>query len=108
MYGFKAQLLSQQGTNEAGLLQAEQDYFKARERLRAMSGDAVRSAQKTFFRKSWQDGLNRVRNDCLSWIGETNQRTLQLQAQRQAANLYDQLGDFARKLKSTISAIQQS
>ncbi len=107
LYGFKARL-SQQGTNEASLLQAEQDYFKARERLRAMSGDAVRSAQKTFFRKSWQDGLNRVRNDCLSWMGETNQRTLQLQAQRQAANLYEQLGDYARKLKSTMSAIQQS
>ncbi len=107
LYGFKARL-SQQGTNEASLLQAEQDYFKARERLRAMSGDAVRSAQKTFFRKSWQDGLNRVRNDCLSWMGETNQRTLQLQAQRQAANLYEQLGDYARKLKSTISGIQQS
>jgi hypothetical protein len=107
LYGFKARL-SQQGTNEASLLQAEQDYFKARERLRAMSGDAVRSAQKTFFHKSWQDGLNRVRNDCLSWMGETNQRTLQLQAQRQAANLYEQLGDYARKLKSAISAIQQS
>ena len=107
LYGFKARL-SQQGTNEASLLQAEQDYFKARERLRAMSGDAVRSAQKTFFHKSWQDGLNRVRNDCLSWMGETNQRTLHLQAQRQAANLYEQLGDYARKLKSTISAIQQS
>ena len=107
LYGFKARL-SQQGTNEANLLQAEQDYFKARERLRAMSGDAVRSAQKTFFHKSWQDGLNRVRNDCLSWMGETNQRTLHLQAQRQAANLYEQLGDYARKLKSTISTIQQS
>jgi hypothetical protein len=107
LYGFKARL-SQQGTNEASLLQAEQDYFKARERLRAMSGDAVRSAQKTFFHKSWQDDLNRVRNDCLSWMGETNQRTLQLQAQRQAANLYEQLGDYARKLKSTLSAIQQS
>lgn len=107
LYGFKARL-SQQGTNETSLLRAEQDYFKARERLRAMSGDAVRSAQKTFFHKSWQDGLNRVRNDCLSWMGETNQRTLHLQAQRQAANLYEQLGDYARKLKSTISTIQQS
>lgn len=107
LYGFKMRL-SQQGTNEASLMQAEGDYFKARERLRAMSGDTVRSAQKTFFRKSWLEGLSRARNDCLTWMGETNQRTLQLHAQRQTANLYEQLGDYARKLKSTLSAVQQS
>jgi hypothetical protein len=107
LYGLKARL-GQQGTNEANVLQAEQEYFKARERLRAMSGDAVRSAQKTFFRRSWQEGLNRVRNDCLVWMSETNQRTLQLHAQRQAANLYEQLGDHVRRLKSTLAAIQQS
>jgi hypothetical protein len=107
LYGFKMRL-SQLGISEASLMQAEQDYFKARERLRAMSGDAVRSAQKTLFRKSWLEGLSRARNDCLTWMGETNQRTLQLQAQRQAANLYEQLGDYARKLKSILAGIQQS
>jgi hypothetical protein len=107
LYGFKMRL-GQLGTNEASLMQAEGDYFKARERLRAMSGDAVRSAQKTLFRKSWLEGLSRARNDCLTWMGETNQRTLQLHAQRQAANLYEQLGDTTRKLKSTLAAIQQS
>jgi len=107
LHGFKMRL-GQQGTNEAGLMQAESEYFKARERMRSMSGDAVRSAQKTFFRKSWLEGLSRARNDCLTWMGETNQRALQLHAQRQAVNLYEQLGDFARKLKSTIAAIQQS
>jgi hypothetical protein len=100
--------LGQLGTNEANLVHVEQEYFKARERLRAMSGDAVRSAQKTLFRKSWLEGLSRARNDCLTWMGETNQHTLQLQAQRQAANLYDQLADYARKLKSTLAGIQQS
>lgn len=105
--GFKARL-GQQGTSEAGLQQAEQEYFKARERLRAMSGDAVRSAQKTLFRKSWLDGLNRARNDCLNWLNETSQRTLQLQAQRQASNLYDQLGDHARKLRSILSDMEHT
>ena len=107
LHSLKARL-GQQGTSDANVLQAEQEYFKARERLRAMSGDAVRSAQKMLFRKSWQDGLNRVRTDCLIWMGETNQRSLQLHAQRQAANLYEQLGDHARKLKSMLAAMQQS
>lgn len=105
--GFKARL-HQQGTNETSLQQAEQEYFKARERLRAMSGDAVRSAQKTFFRKSWLDGLNRARNDCLNWLSEINQRTLLLHAQRQAANVYDQLGDYARKLRSILADMEQT
>lgn len=104
--GFKMRL-NQLGTSEANLLQAEQEYLKARERLRAMSGDALRSAQKTFFRKSWLDGLNRARNDCLNGLNETNQRTLQLYAQHQAANLYDQLGDYARKLRSILSDMEQ-
>jgi len=105
--GFKARL-RQQGTSETNLQQAEQEYFKARERLRAISGDAVRAAQKTFFRKSWQDGLNRARNDCLNWLNETNLLALQLYAQRQASNLYDQLGDYARKLRSTLSDMEQT
>jgi hypothetical protein len=96
------------GTSEASLLLAEGEFFKARERLRAMSGDAVRAAQKTFFRRSWQDGLNRARNDCLNWLSELNSRTLQLQAQRQAANLYDQLSDHVRKLQSLLSDLKQT
>ncbi len=107
LYSLKARL-GQQGTSESNVTQAEQEYFKARERLRARAGDAIRSAQKTFFRKSWLDGLNRVRTDCLIWMGETNQRSLQLYAQRQAANLYEQLGDYARKLNAVLAAMLQS
>ncbi|WKZ40444.1 MAG: tubulin-like doman-containing protein [Anaerolineales bacterium] len=107
LYGFKTRL-GQLGTNEANLMQVEQNYVKAREHLRAMSGDAIRSAQRTFFKKAWLEGVNRARNDCLTWMGEFNSQTLQLHAQRQAANLYEQLGDQARKLKSTVSVIQQT
>ncbi|MBX3038614.1 MAG: hypothetical protein KF758_17010 [Anaerolineales bacterium] len=107
LHGFKARL-SQQGTNEAHLIQSEQNYFKAREHLRSMSGDTVRSAQKTFFKKSWLEGVNRARNDCLTWMSEVNQSTLQLHAQRQAAIFYEQLSDHVRKLKSILSTIHQS
>lgn len=107
LYAFKARL-GQQGTSEANVSQAEQEYFKAREQLRARAGDAIRSAQKTFFHKSWLEGLNRVKTDCLIWMGEVNQRTLQLHAQRQAANLYEQLGDYVRKLTALLAAMIQS
>lgn len=106
-HGFKARL-HHQGTTEMNLQQAEQGYFKAREHLRTMSGDVVRSAQKTLFRKSWLEGLNRARNDCLNWLGEANQRTIQMYAQRQAANLYDQLGNHGRKLRSILSDMEQT
>ena len=78
-------------------MQAEQSYRSARDRLRGMAGDTVRSAQRALFRKSWQEGLDRARNDCLTWMLEVNQRTLQWHAQRQASMMYEQLGDHARK-----------
>ena len=105
--GLKARLI-QLGVGETDLTQAEQSYRSARDRLRGMAGDTVRSAQRALFRKSWQEGLNRARNDCLTWMLEGNQRTLQWQAQRQASTLYEQLGDHARKMKITFSGIHQA
>ena len=96
------------GLDENDLLQAEQSYRQARERLRSMAGDAVRAAQRVLFRKSWLEGLNRARNDCLSWMGEVNARTLQLHAQRQATYLYDQLGDLVRRMKIMLAEVQQA
>lgn len=107
VYAFKARL-GQQGTSETNVTQAEQEYFKAREQLRSRAGDVVRAAQKTFFHKSWLEGLSRVKTDCLIWMGEVNQRMLQLHAQRQAVNLYEQLGDSIRKWIALLSAMIQS
>ena len=79
--GFQARL-AQNGVGERDLALAEEEFAKARLKLRGMAGDAVRAAQKALFRKSWQEGLNRARNDCLNWLNEINQRTLHLHAQR--------------------------
>ncbi len=84
--GYKAKLL-QTGVSDAEVALAEQEYSRARERLRAMSGDVLRSAQKLLFRRWWQEGLSRACNDCLTWMNETNQRILQLHTQRQALTL---------------------
>ncbi len=100
--------VSQQGVDEHELAQAEEAYRQAREHLRAMSGDVVRAVQKIFLHKSWQDGLNRARNDCLLRMAEVNQMSLQLYAQRQAVVLYEQLGEEARKWKSILLGIRQS
>ncbi len=105
--GLKARL-SQFGVSETGLSQAEQAYRQARDRLRAMAGDVIHAAQRILLRKSWLEGLNRTRNDCLSWMGEVNARTLQLHAQRQAAILYDQLGEQVRRLKAAMTEIRQA
>ncbi len=105
--GLKARI-TQQGVGEADVVQAEQSYREARDHLRGMAGDTLRSAQRMLFKKSWQEGLNRARNDCLTWMLEGNHRTLQWHAQRQASMLYEQLGDHARKLKIVFAGIHQS
>lgn len=105
--GLKARLI-QQGVSERDLSDAERAYRQARDHLRAMAGDVIRAAQKVLFRKSWQEGLNRARNDCLTWMSESNQRTMQLHAQRQAMVMYEQLGEQARKWKMTLLGIRQS
>jgi len=100
--------ISQQGITEASLSQAEEAYQKARERLRGMAGNTLRAAQRTLLKKHWQEELNRARNDCLTWLAEIDRRTLQLHAQRQAANLYDQIGEQARRYKSTLAGVLQT
>lgn len=105
--GLKARL-AQLGVHEGDLSHAEQAYRQARDRLRTLAGDALRSAQRILFQKSWLEGLNRARNDCLSWMGEVNARTLQLHAQRQVVQLYDQLVDQVRRMKSTLTEIRQA
>lgn len=105
--GYKSKLLLG-GVSESDLAQAEQEYARARDRLRGMSGDVIRSAQKLIFQKSWQDGLSRARNDCLNWMSEFNQRHLLLNAQRQSIALYEQLGEQIRRMKASLSGILQS
>ncbi len=104
---YKAKIV-QSGVSEAEAVLAEQEYQHARERLRATSGDVIRSAQKAFFHRSWQEALNRSRNDCLTWMLEGNQRTLQLHAQRHALMLYDQTGEQVRRLKAGLAGVLQA
>lgn len=104
---YKAKI-AQNGVSESDTVLAEQEYQRARERLRATSGDVIRAAQKAIFYKSWQESLNRSRNDCLTWLGECNQRNLQLHAQRQALALYDQSGEQVRRLKAGLAGMLQA
>lgn len=98
----------QLGASDVDLQSVEEAYRQARERLRAMSGDVIRSIQKILFRKGWQEGINRARNDCLTWMAEINRLTLQLHAQKQAILVYDQIAGQAHKWKMTMLEIRQS
>ncbi|MEW5938922.1 MAG: tubulin-like doman-containing protein, partial [Chloroflexota bacterium] len=100
--------LSRQGISEAGLAQVEQSYRQARDRLRGMAGDPLRVIQRLLFRKSWQEGINRARNDCLTWMAEVNRQTLQWYAQREATGVYEQMADQARTMKLIFAGARQS
>jgi len=106
LLGFRARL-AQQGISEADLTQAEKEYRAARERLRALEGGFWQGMRKKVRKGSWKRDLDRARNDCLRWMAEVNQRALQLAAQREAANLYDQLADLSRDLKGSLSRVVQ-
>lgn len=105
--GLRAKL-SQGGVSEMDLNLAEQEYQRAREQLRGMSGEVIYAAQKFLFKKQWQESLNRLRNDCLTWMHEFNQRALQLHTQRQAALLYEQLGEQSRRVRASLAGILQA
>lgn len=100
--------IDQNGVSDADISIAENEYNRARERLRGMAGDVLRAAQRMLFGKSWQEGLNRARTDSLTWMNEYNQRSLQRHAQRQAFTLYEQLGEQVRRMKAILASILQS
>lgn len=100
--------LAQQGSSEADLHRAEKEYRDARGRQRALEGGVLKSVRKTMAKGSWQQEFDRARNDCLHWLAEVNQITLQLAAQRAAANLYDQLVARIGELLSELARVAQA
>lgn len=105
--GFRARL-EQRGLDEQDVAHSEAQYRAARERLRALEGSIWRSVRKGLQRRAWQQDLDRARNDCLHWMSESNQLTLQLAAQREAANLYDQLLEDVREMKGGLARLLQT
>jgi hypothetical protein len=105
--GFRLRL-AQQGVSEQDLSHAESAYRSARERLRAMEGDPKLAALSLIAKGRWKRLLDGARNDCLHWMAEVNQLTLQLAAQREAANYYDQMIQLAEELKSNLAKLVQN
>lgn len=100
--------LFQVGVNESDLIQAQSELQSAKERLRALDGELLSMALRAFLKKSWLRDLDHARTDCIHWEDEINQRSLQLAAQREAANLYDQVIDQIRRLLGVLSEIKQT
>lgn len=104
---FRARI-TEHGVHEMELATALAEHQRSLQRLRNMAGDVLRTVQRLLLRKSWQEGLNRARNDCLSWMDSRNQRTFQLHAQRQAIHLYGQLGEYLRSQGGTLAGVLQA
>ena len=107
LIGLKARLV-QQGTREEDLTQAEAAYRAARERLRGLEGGMWQDLRRRVRPGAWKHDLDQTRNDLLRWRSEVNGQTLQLAAQREAANLYDQLVEEVRELKRTLARVIQT
>ena len=105
--GFKARLV-QQGVHEDDLHHAREQYRAARNRLREMEADPKQAVLRLVAKKTWQRQLGGRRDEALRWLMEINQITLQLAAQREAANLYDQLLHRIQELKGLLAEIIQN
>lgn len=100
--------LSQQGLTEHEVAQASREYEEARQRLLHLEGDVIQSVYRTVFKKAWGRDFDHLRGECLHGLVEINTRTLQLAAQRQIANLYDQLIAQIRALLSRLTTLENA
>jgi hypothetical protein len=100
--------LAQQCIQESDLNQAQLELQAGRERLRSLEGEFLQAIWHTVFKKAWERDLDRARGDCLNWLAEINQRFLQLAAQREAANLYDQVVQDAHGLLAQLASLVQT
>lgn len=107
LLGIKSRL-HQQGVSEADLAQAQREYDAAHLRLQALGKGLWQGVRRNLHNKGWRNDFGQARTDCLYWRGEINRRSLQLVAQRAAAELYDHLVEKARAAMRTLARLQQS
>lgn len=100
--------LANQGISEEELAQAQAAFQEAKERLLSLDGDTWQVLWRLVSKRSWRQELDKARGDCLIWLAELNQQSLQLAAQREAANLYDQLLEQARSLQAILAGTIQN
>lgn len=107
LLGLKTRL-SQQGLTELEVSQASKEYEEARQRFLQLEGDLIQSLYRTILKKAWSRDFENLRGECLHWLGEINTRTLQLHAQRQVSNLYDQTIAHIRFLLSRLATLENA
>lgn len=100
--------LSQQGVAEEAVAETGRKYREARGKLRKLQGGLVQGLRQRLTGKAWKEDLAQARSDCLQLMGQTNQGLLQLAAQREATNIYDQLAEWARGARSTLARSSQN
>ena len=99
--------VNRHGVTNEDISRAEDEYREARLRLRKLEGDPKMAVLALLAKKRWQRTVDGARNDCLHWMAEVNQLILQLGAQNEAINSYDQLITLVRKLKGSTAGVVQ-
>ncbi|NUM46882.1 MAG: hypothetical protein HUU38_19420, partial [Anaerolineales bacterium] len=107
LLGLKTRLV-QQGLTELDVSQASKEYEEVRQRFLQLEGDLLQSVYRTVLKKAWTRDFENLRGECLHWLGEINARTLQLNAQRQISNLYDQLIAHIRYLLTRLTTVENA
>jgi hypothetical protein len=100
--GLKARLI-QHGVSETDLTRLQTEYQAAKEHLRSLEGDSWQVIWRALSKKSWLRELDHTRADILNTLTELNQISLQLAAQREASNLYQQMIETIRSLQPTLA-----
>ncbi|MBI4319445.1 MAG: hypothetical protein HY675_13235 [Chloroflexi bacterium] len=106
MLGLKSRL-TKVGIDEKTLSEAKDEYKLARERLRALEGGVSRVLQKAARRGNWAQDRDKARNQCLESMAKIDDYSLQLAAQRQASNIYDQMTDKVKEIRSELNKVIQ-
>lgn len=105
--GFRSRII-QQGVTEDDLIHARNSYNGRRDHLRSMEADPKQAMMRLVAKKTWLRQLNQSKDESLRWLSDLNQISLQLAAQREAANIYDQLVHLSRNMIGLLAEMVQN
>lgn len=101
--GMKTRIL-QQGVTEADKETARKDYEKAHGSLSRLDDGIEDKIERMLDMRGWKKKLMLYKNACLTAMAKVNEISMQLAAQQNASNLYDQLASFAGSIKASLEA----
>ena len=95
------------GVSEKALEEAERSYTAAKSQLRAFEGKIFWKVIRLIFKSWWLRKLRGYISNCLTYMGEANERALDIEAQSRASDLYNALIMEAKRLLSSLAQVRQ-